>query len=111
MPAVTNPLPKRAYQGQPGVATAVLATVPAAKLWIIKEIILDNTDAAAQTVTLGISGTTAAKRITSAKSVPANDLVILATNTPLNAAETIDGLQSLATGITVTISVIEYDYA
>lgn len=97
------------YQGQLGNSVATLATVGAAKTWIIKQITAVNNDASARTFGLYVGGTTAAKAITPpAVSIPAGggwdwcpcDIC-------LETGQTLSGGASVATQVTVTVFGVE----
>jgi hypothetical protein len=94
------------YQGQLGSAVATLATVPALKQWIIKQIDAVNTDTSARTFGLCVNGTGAANRTTSdVISLPASGGFMIwdGMSITLNAGDTIAGGASVATKVTVTI--------
>ncbi len=102
---------KKMYQGQPSTSETTLYTCATSRGAIIKEIIVVNTTGTTATITMslvtaaGAGG--AANRILGAKSVPANDLIILALSTAMNVNDFITGLQGTASALTVTISGIE----
>lgn len=103
---------KKMYQGQPATgAQATLYTNATALGAIIKEVIVNNTTATAATITLAVTTSgaagAAANSILTAKSVPANDLIILALNTAMLNTDLITGAQGTASALTVTISGIE----
>jgi hypothetical protein len=106
-------IPKNLYRGQPGTTDGTLATVPANKRWMVKEIIICNTTGTAATATLAVvesGGASAAnRRILNAKSIPANDLLVLALATAMAAGDFISGLQGTAAALTLTISGVEQD--
>lgn len=94
------------YQGQLPNAVATIATVPGGKSWVIHTITAVNNDTSARTFSLYNSGTAAANIITPLSiSLPASggawewsDMSIC-----LAAADTIAGLASVASKVTVTI--------
>lgn len=104
-------IPKRAYKGQPGTGTAVLATVPASKRWMSVQVIVCNTTATPATITLGVNGSAVADSFVRAASILGNttETIDLGTGLVLSAAETIDGFQGTAAALTVFIGVIEED--
>lgn len=103
---------KRLYgPAQPGTSTAVLATVPAGKRWTIRMLVLANVTASPATVTLGVNGTGVEDQIVPALSIAANTPVEKPYLLPLEAGETLDGLQGTSAAITVTVSGIEEDIA
>src|ERR1035437_10306599 len=67
---------KRLYQGQPGNTATTLYTAPAATQALIKSIVVDNTTAGAQTLTLFQAGTTAANSIAPAISIDAGGMAV-----------------------------------
>lgn len=97
---------KRLYgPAQPGATSTTLYTVPAAKKTTLEYIHAINTTGAAQTVTIAIGASiTAALSILSAYSIPATGIFTLPCEISLVAAETVLGLQSSATAITVTLN-------
>lgn len=104
-------VPTRFYSGQPGTTDTLLATVTTGKSWIVKQVILTNTDAAAKRVTIGFPASTAlaaANHVVSDVTLNGKGLVILDMSVPLAAGETIHGLQETATAITVNIVGVEY---
>jgi len=104
MPDVTA----RHYQGQPGTAVAVLATVPAATQFNVQQIHVANATAAVAVFTLhtvasaGTPGVT--NIIASSVSVPPNGITQITGLFVLAAGETIQGLQTTAGALTVTIT-------
>lgn len=94
------------YQGQLGNSVATLATVGAAKSWIIKTISAVNVDGSTRTFGLYVNGTTGAHAITP----PAISLAAGGSWTwsnismTLDAAATLVGGASAATAITVTVT-------
>ena len=90
----------------PGTTDSTAYTVPASTSVILKEIIIANTTGSAATVSIGLNGTslTAANQIVGAKSIPANDIVVLALSTVLNTGDTIHVSQGTSSACTVTSS-------
>lgn len=112
--------PKCGARGQLGIASATLYTVPTVSnapvsypKAILKSIVLCNTDSSARTVTLYLiesGGSVAADRaILSAASVAAGEtwVVDFGDGIPLETAETVRGLASVASKVTYRISVVE----
>lgn len=97
---------KTLYQGQLGNSVATVATVGAAKMWIVKNITAVNTDSVTRTFGLYLNGTTAAHAITAT----AISLAAAASWTwdgmslSMNAADTLAGGASAATVVTVTVT-------
>lgn len=91
-------------------ANAVIATVPAGKRWIVRQIIIANTGAATRTILLAVNGTsaTAANRIP-AGPVPGGDGLVVNVTLPLEATETFQGTQQAGTDCTITLVGIEMD--
>lgn len=104
-------VPLQVYGAQPGIGSAVLATVPALKRWMSVQVILANTTALPATVTLGKNGSAAANQFVPAVSIPGNttETLDLGTGLVLSAGDTIQGLQGTAAAITVFIGVISED--
>lgn len=89
---------------QLGTTTTVLGTVPASRNWVVKQIIVCNTDTVDRTLTLSIgTAATAANRIISALPIGANDLMVFDTALVLTAAETFQGLADAASVVNVTL--------
>lgn len=89
---------------QLGTSTTTVGTVPSARNWVIKQIIICNTDTVDRTISLAIgSAATAANRIMSALPVGANDLMVFDTALVLTAAETLQGLADSASVVNVTL--------
>lgn len=103
--------PKQAYSGQPGTTDTLLATVPGAKSWIVKQIAVANTTGTAATITLGLnSGATlaAANHLLTAVSIPANSTTILDLTQVLDTGQTIRALQGTGSALTVKVAVVEF---
>lgn len=89
---------------QLGTTTTTIGTVPSARVWVIKQIIICNTDTLDRTVSLSIgTAATAANRIMSAIPIGANDLMVFDTALVLTAAETLQGLSDAASVVNVTL--------
>lgn len=104
-------VPTRFYSGQPGTADTLLATVTTGKSWLVKQIILSNTDAAAKRITVGFpagAALAASNYVVPDVTISGKGLVVLDMSVPLAAGETIRGLQETATAITVKIVGVEY---
>lgn len=95
---------KLLYQGQLGTAPATLATVGAAKQWIVKHISVVNMDTAARTFSLCRQGVNFSNQITSpTMSVPSFGMAEWDGTIAMNDSETIRGSGSVANQLTVTI--------
>lgn len=97
----------RIYQGQPGTASSVLYTHNDTRIAIIREIILANNATAGTTISIqaGANGSAAAGAIVPlATTVAASAQSVLSVNVVLQNGDTINGVQSVATAITATIS-------
>ncbi len=102
--------PKPLYSGQPGTGDTLLYTAPASTSTIIKQITVANTTGTAATITLGLrSGASlaAANHFLSAKSVAANDTLIIPLTHVLLTTETIRALQGTGSALTVHVSGVE----
>ena len=97
---------KRLYgPAQPAGTSTLLYTVPTAKKTTLEYIHAINTAGTTQTVTIAIGASiTNALSLLSAYSIPANGILTLPCEISMVAAETILGLQSSATAITVTLN-------
>jgi hypothetical protein len=96
---------KLLYQGQLPSSTGTLATVASGKAWIIKHMAVVNTDSAARTFTLFRQGTGDANMITPpAMAVPAGGMAEYDGTMALGASETLRGVASVATELTITVS-------
>ena len=88
---------------QLGTSTTTLFTVTSAHTFIVKQIIICNTDTVDRTVTLAIgSAATAANRIMSTLPIGANDVMIWDTALVLLTTETLQGLSDTASKVNVT---------
>lgn len=94
---------KNLYTGTLTDSSADLYTVPALTKTIITEVVLANKTAGAVSGSILI-GTT---NIVPAKSIPANDALVIKLYTVLEAAEVIKGLAGAATSIDCRISGVE----
>lgn len=103
--------PKPMYEGQPGTSDTLLYTVPGATSAIVLTVTVTNTTGSAATITLGLkSGATlaAANEILTAKSVPANDYILLHLRKVLLTGETIRALQGTGSALTVMVDGLEF---
>jgi hypothetical protein len=107
---------RKLYSGQPSTSATTLYTAPANTTpqpspyvtAVIKEIWLVNTTSTAQTVTIGINGTSAVNQIIPAQTIQPNTAVPISDiNKALSGGDTIQALQSVAGAITVHIDGIE----
>ena len=88
---------------QLGTTTTTLCTVTSGHTFIVKQIIICNTDTVDRTVTLAIgSAATAANRIMSTLPIGANDVMVWDTALVLLTTETLQGLSDTASKITIT---------
>ena len=89
---------------QLGTTTTTICTVTSAHTFVVKQIIIANTDTVDRTVTLAIgSAATASNHIMSALPIGANDLMVWDTALVLNSTETLQGLSDTASKVTVTV--------
>lgn len=94
-------------------AATVGAAVPALKRWVVKQIVLCNTNTTtARAVTLAIGtvstdANTAGKRILSAMPVAPNATTVINTALDLEATELFSGFQSAGTDVTITVTGVE----
>jgi len=96
---------KTLYQGQLPSTVATLATVGGGKSWIVKHISIVNVTSGAVTFQLFRNGTTTAFAWTPAAiSVPANGMAEWDGTEAMAATETIAGVASAATSLTMTMS-------
>jgi hypothetical protein len=103
--------PFRFYHDTPGTTTTVLSAASQGT-YIIKQILLANSNAASKTVTIaldvgGASGLvasgTGANVIVPTVSIPANTVITLDVSLVVNNTDVIRGLQETASAITVSI--------
>lgn len=87
---------------QPASTGSVLATVPTGHRYVVKQIILANTDTVTRTISLSIgSSGTAANRFVAGMSLSGNEVVVLDTTLVLEAGETLEAVTSASTTINV----------
>lgn len=100
--------PKRLYgPAQLTASAATLYTTPAATTTIVRYIRIANTTGTDRTVTLSIGADAAGTRIFGGVNVPANGALDWSGFLPLAATETLQGLASAASALTVTIAGVE----
>jgi len=88
---------------QLGTSTTTIVTAASGHTYVVKQIIIANTDTVDRTVTLAVgSAATAANRVMSALPIGANDLIVWDTALVLAAGETLQGLSDTASKVTVT---------
>ena len=88
---------------QLGTSTTTLCTVTSGHTFIVKQIIICNTDTVDRTVTLAIgSSDTPANRLMSNLPIGANDVMVWDTALVLLTTETLQGLSDTASKITIT---------
>lgn len=89
---------------QLGTSTTVISTVPASTQYIVKQIVICNTDTVDRTVSLATgTAATAANRFVSALPVGGNDTIVLDTALVLSATETIQGLSDVASRVNIVV--------
>ena len=89
---------------QLGTSTTTLVTVASGHTYVVKQIIITNTDTVDRTVTLAIgSAATPANRIMSALPIGANDVMVWDTALVLLTLETLQGLSDTANKVNVTV--------
>lgn len=102
---------KKLYWGTPATGEATLYTVPAATETYVKEIWICNTTGTAATISLSIvnNGGAAAtgNLILAARSIPANDFIIIACYEHMDTGDFISGLQGTGSALNVRISGVE----
>ncbi len=90
---------------QLGTSTSALFTVPSSHQYVVKQFILCNTSGVSQTVTIAVgSAATAANRIVSSLVIEASETIVVDLALPLDASETLQGLASLASVVSVTVN-------
>ena len=94
---------KTLYGGTLGTASATLYTVPASTTAIIKEIVLCNKTASAATATITFDGI----NIVAAKSIAANDTLVIELHSIFAATKILAGLSGTASAIDCFVSGIE----
>jgi len=88
---------------QLGTSTTTLVTVATGHTYVVKQIIIANTDTVDRTVTLAIgTAATASNRIMSALPIGANDVMVWDTALVLLTTETLQGLSDTASKVNVT---------
>ena len=88
---------------QLGLTTGAVVTVPASHTYVIKQIVVCNTDTIDRAFSLAIgSAATAANRMFSTMPIGANDTLVFDTAIVLAATETLQGLADTNGKITVT---------
>lgn len=89
---------------QLGTTTTVVATVPAGYQYIVKQVIMCNTDTQDRVLSLAIgSAATLANRFISTLPIAGFDTTILDTGIIVNAGETIQGLSDTGAKVNVTV--------
>jgi len=94
---------KTLYSGTLGTGSGTLYTVPASTTTIVTELILANKTSSAATATITFDG----KTIVGAKSIPANDSLVIKLNSVLETTKIIAGLAGTGSAIDCYISGIE----
>ena len=88
---------------QLGTTTTTLFTVTTGHTFVVKQIIITNTDTIDRTFTLAIgSAATAANRVISTLPIGANDVIIWDTALVLTTTQTFQGLSDTASKVNVT---------
>lgn len=87
-----------------GTTTTVVATVPSGYQYIVKQVIICNTDTQDRVLSLAI-GTAAdlAKRFVSVLPIGGSDTIVLDTGIILNAGENIQGLSDTASKVNIVL--------
>ena len=94
-PVATTPL---------GTTTTVVATVPSGYQYIVKQVIMCNTDGVDRLISLAIgSSATVANRFISLLPIAASDTIVYDTGIVINAGETIQGLSDTASKVNVVL--------
>ena len=87
-----------------GTTTTVVATVPSGYQYIVKQVIICNTDTQDRVLSLAIgTAATAANRFVSILPVAGSDTIVLDTGIILNAGETIQGLSDTASKVNIVL--------
>lgn len=87
-----------------GTTTTTICTVPTGYQYIVKQVIICNTDTIDRLVSLAIgSAATLGNRFVSLLPIAASDTIVLDTGLVLNAGETLQGLSDFANEINVTV--------
>lgn len=88
---------------QLGLTTGAVITVPSAHTYIVKQIVVCNTDTIDRAFSLAIgSAATASNRLFSTMPIGANDTLVFDTAIVLAAGETLQGLADTTSRVTVT---------
>ena len=89
---------------QLGTSTTTVCTVPSGYQYIVKQVIMCNTDTQDRVLSLAI-GTAAdlAKRFVSVLPIGGSDTIVLDTGIVLNAGETLQGLSDTGAKVNVTV--------
>ena len=94
-PVATTPL---------GTTTTVVATVPSGYQYIVKQVIICNTDTQDRVLSLAIgTSATLANRFVSVLPIGGSDTIVLDTGIILNAGETIQGLSDTASKVNIVL--------
>lgn len=89
---------------QLGTTTTTIVTAASGHTYVLKQIVICNTDTVDRTVTLAIgSAATAANRLMSNLPIGANDTIVFDTAIVLAATETLQGLSDTASKVTVSV--------
>lgn len=93
-----------AVSTQLGTTTTVVCTVPSGYQYVVKQVIMCNTDTQDRVLSLAIgSAATVANRFVSFLPIAGFDTTVLDTGLVLNAGETIQGLSDTASKVNVTV--------
>lgn len=88
---------------QLGLTTGAVVTVPTGRTYIVKQIVVCNTDTIDRAFSLAIgSAATASNRMFSTMPIGANDTLVFDTAIVLAAGETLQGLADTNSRVTVT---------
>ena len=89
---------------QLGTTTTTVCTVPSGYQYIVKQVIMCNTDTQDRVLSLAIgSAATAANRFVSVLPIGGSDTIVLDTGIILNAGETIQGLSDTASKVNIVL--------
>ena len=87
-----------------GTTTTVVATVPSGYQYIVKQVIICNTDTQDRVLSLAIgTSATLANRFVSVLPIGGSDTIVLDTGIILNAGETIQGLSDTASKVNIVL--------
>ena len=90
---------------QLGTTTGAVVTVPAGRAYIVKQIVVCNTDTVDRLFSLAVgSAATSANRLFSNMPIGANDTLVFDTAIVLAAGETLQGLSDTGSRVTVTVT-------